>query len=104
MLFGTALLGASGVELLGFLEAVALGVDVDDLRAVDEAIYEGDDAGGVREDLAPRGEGLVGTEEDGLVDVVATGDDLEEEIGVAAVVGEVADLVDAEEMRHGVAA
>src|SRR5687767_11039835 len=71
---------------------------------MDEAIDEGDGAGSVREDLSPVVEGLVGAEQDGLGGVVATGDDLEEEVGVAAAVGEVADLVDAEELGLGVAA
>ena len=56
-------LSASGGELLGLLEAVAVGFDVDHLGAVDEAIDEGDDAGGVGEDLAPFGERLVGAQE-----------------------------------------
>ena len=85
-------LGAGGGELLGLFEAVAVGFDVDDLGTVDEAVDEGDDAGGVGEDLVPLGEGLVGAEQDGLACVVAAGDDLEEEVVVAAVVGQVSDL------------
>jgi len=104
VLLATSLLGSGGVELLGFFEAEALGVDVDLLGAVDETIDEGDDARGVREDLAPGGKGLVGAEEKGLLGVVSAGDDLEEEVGVAAVVREVADLVDAQQVRDGVAA
>ena len=71
---------------------------------MDEAVDEGDDAGGVWKDLAPFGEGLVGAEQYAAVCIVATCDDLEEEVGVAAVVREVADLVDAEEVRQCVAA
>jgi hypothetical protein len=103
-LLAAAVLGSGGAELLGLLEAVAVGLDVDDLGAVDESVDEGDDAGSVREDFAPLRESLVGAEEDGLVSVVAAGDDLEEEVGVATVVGEVADLIDAEDLRDGVAA
>src|SRR5689334_902613 len=95
-------LGASGGQFLSFLEAVAVGFDVDDLGAVDEAIDEGDDTGGVGEDLVPLGEGLVGAEQNRLAGVVAPRDDLEEEVGVAAIIGQVPDLVDAEKMRHGV--
>jgi hypothetical protein len=102
VLLGAATGSAGSVELLGFFEAVAFGVDVDDLGAMDEAVDERDDAGGVGEDLAPLGKGLVGAEEDGLLGVVTPGDDLEE-VGVAAVVREVADVVDAEQVRHGVA-
>jgi hypothetical protein len=82
-------LGAGGGERLGLLEAVAVGLDVDDLGAMDEAVDEGVDAGGVGEDPVPLGEGLVGAEQDGLAGVVAAGDDLEEEIGIATVVGQV---------------
>ncbi|WP_437967730.1 hypothetical protein WMF04_50740 [Sorangium sp. So ce260] len=41
VLFGAALLGTCGVELLGILEAVALGLDLDDLGAEDEPVDEG---------------------------------------------------------------
>ena len=50
---------------LGLLETIAVALDFDDFGAVDEAVDEGDDAGGVREYLAPLGEGLVGGEEMG---------------------------------------
>src|SRR4051812_26413836 len=86
VLLGAALLRADGVQLLRFLQAVAVGLDLDDLGAVDEAVDERDDAGGVREDLGPLRECLVRAEDDGLVGVVAPRDDLEEEIGVAVVV------------------
>ena len=81
--------------LLGFLQAVGITLDGDDLAAVDQTIDEGDDAGGVGKDLAPLAEGFVGGQDNGFV-LVAPRDDLEEEIGVASVVGEVAELVDDE--------
>lgn len=65
---------------------------------MDEAIDEGDDAGGVGEDLAPSSEGLVGGEEDGGVCGVAPGDDLEEEVCVSLMAGEVSNLIDAQEL------
>jgi hypothetical protein len=65
---------------------------LDDLGPVDESVDDGDDAGGVWEDLAPLGKGLVGCNEDGL-GLVASGDDLVEEVGVAVVIGEVSELV-----------
>ena len=52
MLLGAALLDAGGAQLLGFLEPVALGLDLDHLGAVHEPVDECDDARGVREDLA----------------------------------------------------
>jgi hypothetical protein len=62
---------------------------------VDESVDEGDDGGGVGKDLAPGGKGLVGGEQDRALEVSA-GDDLEEQVGVAGIVGEVADLIDGE--------
>ena len=78
---------------LGLLEAVGFALDGDDLGVVDEAVDQGDDAGGVGEDLAPLGKGAVGGDEGGL-GLVAARDDLEEQVGVAVGVGQIADLVD----------
>ena len=50
---GVALL----LAFLGFLAAPGLAVDGDDLGVVDEAVDQGDDAGGVGEGFAPLGEG-----------------------------------------------
>ena len=47
-----ALLGA----LLGFFESIRFAFEGDDLAVVGEAIDQGDDAGGVGEDLVPFGE------------------------------------------------
>jgi hypothetical protein len=41
---------------VGFLEAVGFPIDGEDLGVVDEPVDQGDDAGGVWEDLAPFGE------------------------------------------------
>ena len=71
---------------------------------MDQAIDQRDDAGSMREHPAPLGEGLVGTEEDGLLRVVAKRDHLEQQVGLATVVGEKTDLIDAEQLRRGVAA
>ena len=58
--FGT--LGACGARLeallaafFGLLEAVGLALEGDDLGVADEAVDQGDHAGGVGEDLAPLG-------------------------------------------------
>lgn len=71
VLLGAPLFGAGCVELLGLLQAVALGIDLDDLGSVDEAVDESDHAGGVWEDLAPFGECLIGAQEQWSVRVVA---------------------------------
>ena len=60
---------------------------------VDEPVDEGDDAGGVGEDLIPLGEGSVGGDERGFF-LVATANDLEQQIGIAVGVREIADLID----------
>jgi hypothetical protein len=57
---GRALLCAAAGFFLGFFEAVGIGLDGDHLAAMDEAIDQGDDRGGIREDLAPLGKLLVG--------------------------------------------
>ena len=67
---------------------------------MDEAVDEGDDAGGGGEHVGPFGEGFVGGDEDGQLEVAA-GDDFEEEVGIAVVVGEVSDLVDSQKLRAG---
>src|SRR6266850_2380208 len=68
-----------------------------------QAVDEGDDGCGVGEDVVPLGEGLVGGDEGWDLEI-ATADDLEEEVGVAMVVGEVAQLVDHQELGACVAA
>ena len=75
---GAALL----LAFLGFLAAPGLAVDGDDLGVVDEAVDQGDDAGGVGEGLAPLGEGPVGGDDGGVL-LAAAGDDIEQQIGMA---------------------
>ena len=79
--------------LLGFLESKALALDGEQLGAVHEPVDEGDHTGGVGEDVVPFTEDFVGGQNDGALEV-STGDDLEQEVGVAVVIGQVADLVD----------
>jgi hypothetical protein len=50
MFLRAALLDSGGVQLLGLIEAVAFGVNLDDLCPMDETVDESDHAGGVRED------------------------------------------------------
>jgi hypothetical protein len=90
---------SSGVEF-GFFESVGVGVDGDDFAAVDESIDDGDDGGGRGKDFVPLGEGFVGSDEGGAF-FVASGDDLEEEVSVFWVVGEISELVDDEELWRG---
>ena len=61
---------------------------------MDESVDEGDDASGIGKDVIPLGEGFVSSQDDGALEVPSS-NDLEEEVGVAVVVGEIADLVDA---------
>ncbi len=56
--------GAHLLSLLRFAETVAIAVDGDDVCAVDEPVYESDDAGRVWKCRGPLGEGLVRREHD----------------------------------------
>ena len=85
----SALLGS----LLGFLEAVGVAVDGEDFGVVDEAVDQGDDAGGVGKDFTPLGERSIGCYE-GALTLVAAVDELEQEVSVTVGIGEVSDLVD----------
>src|SRR6266516_800393 len=68
-------------------------VDGDDVAVVEEPVEDGGGEDLVGEDLAPFAEGLVAGGDYGAF-LVAAGDDLEDEVGVAAGEGEVADFVD----------
>jgi hypothetical protein len=75
--------------------AIAPGVriDVDLVAVLGEAVDEGDDAGGAWEDSAPLLKGQVGGD-DGRAVLVAAADDVEEDVGGAAVAGQIAQLVE----------
>jgi hypothetical protein len=73
------------------------GRDVAD-GAVDEALDDGTRAGGVGDDLTPAGEGEVGGDDDGPSRFVAAVDEVVEEVGGALGVGEVSELVDAQDV------
>ena len=63
-----------------------------------EAADEGDDTGGTREDGAPLFEGEVRGDDSGCALMVPT-DDVIEDLGSAAVAGQVAELVEEEKTR-----
>ncbi len=67
-----------------------------------EPLDERDDTGGVGEDLVPFSERFVSGENDGTV-LIPTGDDLQEQVGIAGVVGEVADFVNTKDSGLSVA-
>ena len=67
-------LGAFGGLLLGLTESVAFAVELDDFRAMDEAVDKSDDAGGGGEHLGPLREGFIGRDEDGRSEVPARDD------------------------------
>ena len=58
-----------------------------------QSVDNGDDAGRVREHLAPFGKRTVGGH-DGRLELVTAIDDIEQQIGVAIAVGEVTDFID----------
>ena len=57
-------LGLARGAFLGFLEAVTLPFQGDDLGPMHEAVDEGDDAGGVGEDLCPFSKHFIGRKQD----------------------------------------
>jgi hypothetical protein len=81
--------------------APGVGVDVDLVAVLSKAVDEGDDAGGAGEDGAPLLEGQVGGDDRGSM-FVAAADDVEEDVGRAAVAGQVAEFVKDQERRPGV--
>ena len=74
-----------------------------DLGVVDKTINQRDDTGGIGEYLAPFGEGAVCGDQRALV-LIASRDQFEHQVGVAIGVGEIADLIDDQELRTGVMA
>ena len=68
-----------------------------------ESVDEGDGTGRVREDGVPLFEEQVRGDDDRAL-LVATTDDLKEEIGRMGVVGEVPDLIDGQDLRARVGA
>ncbi len=85
-----------GLVFSRFFESPGVSVDGSDDRMMNEAIDDGGDTSGSREDRGPVGENGIGRENDGLV-FVAPGDDFEEEVGVMSTVGKVPDFVDNED-------
>src|SRR5580704_5100519 len=93
----SVLLGGAGPG-----EAVGVGAGFDDVAAEGDAVDDGGAQARVGEGLGPAAEGLVGRDRDaGLF--LPFGEDLEEELGAAAVEFHVAELVDAEQVDAAVA-
>jgi len=80
-----------------FLESKGLSFNGDELAAVDESIDERDNGGGVGKDFSPLAKHLIGGDQQRAFEVAA-GDDLEEQVGVAGVIGEIAELVEDEQL------
>jgi len=68
---------------------------------MDNAIDERGCAGGVGEDAGPVSEGEVGSE-DGALFLVASADDLEEQVGISIIESEEADFVEDKQANFGV--
>ena len=94
---------ASGGAFLGFLEAIGLAVEGDDLGVMDQPVDERDDASGIAEHLVPLGKRPVRSN-DGALLLVAPVGQFEQQVGLAVGVGEVANLVDAQQVEAGVVA
>ena len=81
--FGFSSFGLSFPTFFGFLESIALGLDLDDFGTMGESVHKGHGAGRVRKHFGPLAESLVGGHQDGLSGFVTARHDLEEQIGVA---------------------
>jgi len=58
--FGFATLASAALgTLAGFFEAIGVAFDGEDFGVVNETVNEGDDAGRIRKDLSPIGEGAI---------------------------------------------
>lgn len=80
-----------------------VGVDIDGMTMLGEAIDEGAQAGGVVEDGPPLLVGEVCGQDDSP-SLVPAADDMKEQIGGAAVAGYITELVEDQEVRRGIAA
>jgi len=74
-------------------EPVAVALDVDGLAVVPEPVEDGGGDHGISEEFLPVGKAFVGGD-DGGATLVAVGDELEEQIRLPAVDGQIAHLVD----------
>ena len=88
---------------LGVSAAIALALDGDDVAMVDDPIDECGGAGGIGKNRGPFAEVEVGSEDDTLL-LIPSIDNLEEQIGIAVVVGEIAKFVDAQQLEAAVVA
>ena len=94
--------GRLGREFQRELLPVGVGVDVQDMAVLDEAVDQRADARGPREEGAPLLEGQI-RGDDGGASQVPTGDDVVQDVGRAVVTGQIAYLVTDEQLRFGVA-
>ena len=93
-------LAGGGFEV-AFAEAVALAFNDEEVDVVSEAINEGGDTGGVREDGIPVFEGTISSDDEGAALVTAI-DDLEEQIGSGSIVREITEFINAEQLRASI--
>lgn len=79
-------------ELLALLEPVRLALDVNHATVVQDPVKNGGSDGDIGKDLIPLGEGLVGGKDGGGF-LVASGNELKEEVGTLNVYGEIANFI-----------
>ena len=89
----------SGLELV--LEAVGVAADIQRNGMVEHPVEDRGGNQAITEDLAPRGEALVAGQDHGPA-LVAAGDQLKDQVGPLALDGQGTDLVDDQQLGHGV--
>ncbi len=77
-------------------QAVAVAIDREDLRSMDEPIDESYDAGSIGEDLVPLAKGFVGRQHQWTAQLVTARDDLEQQVRVARVIGQISHFIHAQ--------
>jgi hypothetical protein len=90
--------GALVLSLEGVASPVAVDIDFEDRRVMDETIDGGQGHGRIGEDLAPLAEWLVGGDEGGA-SFVAGADELEQDGGFGLVLADVGEVVEDEQME-----
>ncbi len=80
------------LALIAFAEAFA--PEEEDLGVFHQAIGDGGGDGGVIEDVAPVGEGCIGSNERAALMAVASGDNLIEEVGSLLIERKISQLID----------
>lgn len=94
---GLVVTNEAGLEF--FLEGVCVATDVEGDGVVQQPVKDGSSDDAITEDLAPRADALVAGQ-DHRPALIATADELEEEIGALPVDGQIAEMANGQADAH----